>query len=87
MYGRESIVLDKIYEMKILMDLHVLKNPESENYIFIGWFLCVCVCVCTCLYVVISKTQKEITVETSSLVFYICIICKCYQKNFNKNYV
>ena len=34
----------QISEMEILMELHVLRSPESENHIFSVW--CVCMCVC-----------------------------------------
>ena len=47
--------------MKILMDLHVLSSPETENLIFEVW-LRVCVFV-------ISITQKQITAETSNSTF------------------
>ena len=63
------------------MDSHVLRFPELENHIFIVWSECMCVCVCVsvCMCVceresVISITQKQITAESSNLVFYICII-------------
>ena len=57
------------------MDLHVLKPSESENNIFSVWSVCVSV---------ISITQKQITAETSNLVFYICIMRRCYLKLFMK---
>ena len=53
------------------MDLHVLKSPESENHIFSVWSVCMSLYVCVSL---ITITQKQITVETSNLAFYICII-------------
>ena len=31
----------QIFEMEILMDLHVLVSPESENHIFSSWSVCV----------------------------------------------
>ena len=58
-------------EMEILTDLRVLKSPESENHIFRVSFI-------------ISITQKQITEETSDLVFYICIMYRCYLKFFIK---
>ena len=30
----------QIFEMEILMDLHVLRSPESENHIFNVWSVC-----------------------------------------------
>ena len=39
------LFLGQIFEMEILMDLHVLRSPESENHIFSGWSVSVCVCV------------------------------------------
>ena len=44
--GRESIVFGQIFEMEILMNLHILRSPESEKHIFSVWSLCVCVSVC-----------------------------------------
>ena len=71
---KELLNLGQIFEMDILMDLHVLRSPEPENHI--GWsvwvYVCVCVCVCAWVCVsmsVISITQKRITVGTSNLVF------------------
>ena len=32
--------LGQIFEMKILMDLHFSRSPESENHIFSGWSVC-----------------------------------------------
>ena len=55
--------------MYILMDLHVLRSPESENYTFSVWSVCVSV---------ISIIKKQITAESSSWAFYICIIGRCY---------
>ena len=63
------LFLGQIFEMEILMDLHFMMSPESENNIFsVG-------SVCMCVYVsVISITQKQITAETSNLLFCICIM-------------
>ena len=37
----------QIFEMEILMDLHVMRSPESENHFYaFGLSLSVCVCVC-----------------------------------------
>ena len=70
-------------EMEILMDLCVLKPLESENHIFSDWFMCLYVCVCVCVSF-ISITQKQIAVEISNLVFYICITRRCSSNLFMK---
>ena len=73
------------FEMEILMDLHVLRSPDSENHIFSKWSLCMCVCVCLCVCVsVINLTQKQIIAESSNLAFYIWVIGRCYLKLFIK---
>ena len=61
------------------MDLHVLRFPESENHIFSKWAVCMCVCAS-----VISITQKQITEETSNVVFKISITYRSYFKLFIK---
>ena len=46
----------QIFEMEILMDIHVLRSPDSGNNIFSGWSDCLrvfvrvfaIVCVCAC---------------------------------------
>ena len=58
----------QIFEIEILMDLHAMRTPESENHIYSVWSVCMCVCVCVSL---ISITQKQITAETPNLIFYI----------------
>ena len=64
--------------MEILIDLHVLRTPKSEKHIFrIGLYVFLCMTV-------ISINQKQITAETSNLIFYILIICRCYLKVFMK---
>ena len=47
------LFLDLIFEKELLMDLHVMRSPESENHIFSVWSVCMCVCVS-----VISITQN-----------------------------
>ena len=68
---------DQNFEMKILMDLHVLSRFESKNGIFSVWSMCVCfsvwlcrlcMCVCMCAFV-ISIMQKQIISETPNLIF------------------
>ena len=78
--------LCKIFEIMILMDLYALRISEFENHISrassLSLSLCVYVCVCVCVSV-ISITQKQITAETSNLIFYICTD-RCYLKLFIK---
>ena len=47
----KALFWGQIFEMEILMDLHVLRTPESENHIFSVWSVCVCVGMCVCLSV------------------------------------
>ena len=41
MYGEKVLFLGQFSGMEILMDLHALKAPESENHIFRDWCVCV----------------------------------------------
>ena len=88
--SRESIVFGSNFKMEILMDLHVLRSPKSENHIFsvqsgcMYVRVCVCVCVRVCVSV-ISITENQITAESSNLAFYICVIARCYLKLFIKS--
>ena len=34
----------QVFEIKILIDLHVMSSAEFENHIFSVWYLCICVC-------------------------------------------
>ena len=43
---KKVLFWSQIFEMEILMNLHLLKFSESENHFFSGWSLCMCVCVC-----------------------------------------
>ena len=88
MYGRESIAFQSNFLSGYLMDLQVLRSTESEITFLtadlslslsLSLYVCVSVCVS-----VISITQKQITAETSNLVFYICIIYRCCLKLFIK---
>ena len=75
-YKMEKVLfLSQTFEMKILMYSCVLRSYESENHIFSKWSVCVCL---------ISITLKQITAETSNLVFNICITYRCYLKRFIK---
>ena len=59
----KKVFLYQLFEMEILMDLDILRSPESENNFFSDAS-------------VISLTVKKITAETSNLILYICIICR-----------
>ena len=48
------LFLSQIFEVEILMDLHVVRSPESENHIFSVWSVCMCVCLCVCVCVCVS---------------------------------
>ena len=63
----------QIFEIMILIDLHVLRASESKNHIFNG--LCVSV---------INITQNQFVAETPNLVLNIYIICRCNLKFFMK---
>ena len=69
------LLLVQIFEVGILIDLHVFRSPESENHVFSSWYVCVHD---------ISMHQKEITAETSCFLFYICMIYTCNLKLFIK---
>ena len=71
------LFLGQIFEMEILMDLHAMRPPDLKIK-FLAFRLCECVSV-------ISITQKQITDEISSLVFYVYIIYKCYWELFIKD--
>ena len=46
----EKVLLSgRFSEMEILMDLHVKRSPESKNYIFSLFSMCMCVSVCVSL--------------------------------------
>ena len=62
----KEFFLGEIFEMEILMDLHVMWSPESKNYIFsvqsVSMCVCVSLCLCVCASVVsvISITPKKL---------------------------
>ena len=56
--SRENIILGQIFKVEILMDLHVLRAPESENHILKGWFVYQYMCVCF-----ITLTPKQFAVK------------------------
>ena len=39
---KKVLFVGQIFEIEILVDLHFLRTPESENHIFRGWSVCVC---------------------------------------------
>ena len=77
-YTRISVkvyFLGHIFEKEILVDLHILVFLESENHIFSGCSACV---------YVTNIAQNRRTEITLNVLFYICIICRCYLKSFRK---
>ena len=46
MWQRKYYFGGQIFNIEILIDLHVLRSPQSENYIFCVWSVCMCVCLC-----------------------------------------
>ena len=75
--AEKVLLLGQIFEMEILMNLHVLWFSESQYHIFSVWSVYMCMSV-------ISLTQKQITAESSNLIFYICIMYKRYLEPFIK---
>ena len=67
---KKVLFLHQIFEMEILMDLHVLRSSESENDTF-GLSPSVCVRERENIFRVI---QKQIAAKTPNLIFYSCII-------------
>ena len=66
----------QIFEIGILMDLHGINFPVSENQIFkvLSVYIGVCVCVCY------QDNSKIIRTKTWNSVFYICIRYALYLK-------
>ena len=58
------LICGQIFELAILMGLHVLRSPESENHIFSCWSVCESV---------IIIIQKQVTAKTQNLALHICI--------------
>ena len=46
---KKVLLWDQIFEMEILMDLHVLRTSELKNYTFSGWSVCICVRLSVCV--------------------------------------
>ena len=49
MYVGKSVVWGQIFEIQILMDLHVLKTPEITKKSYFLLLACVCMCVYLCM--------------------------------------
>ena len=64
----KELFLSQIFEMEVLMDLHVMKSLESENYIFNVWSVCMYVCMSA-----VSITQK--TNHSRNIKFGILHLC------------
>ena len=56
------LFLGHIFEMEILMDLHIMRSPESTNHVCSISSVCMYVCVCV---PAISITQNQFTSESS----------------------
>ena len=73
--SRESIVFCQIFETEIFWWIKTFWGPLNPKITLLPFSLCVSV---------ISITLKQITTEASNLVFYICIMYRCYLKRFIK---
>ena len=86
----------QIFELEILMDLHVLKAPESEDRIFEVWSVCMCVCIYIYIYVCVSvclivcyqnnsKTNYSINIKFGMLYLYhVQMLLKTFYKDWRK---
>ena len=72
-YGRENIVLRSTFWNGDFDRFRMFWGPLNPK-----------VTVLAVTSTVINITQKQLTAETSNLVFYICIIRRCYLKLFMK---
>ena len=56
---------DQIFEEGILIDLQILKHPESKNYIFSDWSMYMCITVTSkmvfCICIIRSCCLKRFT--------------------------
>ena len=59
------LFLGQIFEIEILMELHIMRSPEFENHIFIVWSVCMYVC---CQH--ISKTNNSRNIKFGILYLY-----------------
>ena len=79
---QKVLIWSQIFEIKILMDLRVLRSAESQNHKFsrlVSLSLSACVRVCLSVTNII---QEQTTAETSCLIFYICITFRRNSKKF-----
>ena len=42
----KRLIFGQIFEMGILMELHILRTPQSERHIFRGWYISLSLCAC-----------------------------------------
>ena len=61
------LFLGQIFEIDILIDLHVLRSLESKNQIFIGWSVCLTTCY---HHYWKNRVQQKLQVWFSSLLKY-----------------
>ena len=59
----------QIFEMEILMDLHIMRSPETVNYIFSVWSVCMYVSLCV-PYQYNSKTNYIRNIKFGILYLY-----------------
>ena len=65
---KKVLLLGQIFEMEILINLHVMRTPKSKNHIFNISSLCMCVCQSTKLK---NKLQQKTEIWYSTFVSYI----------------
>ena len=75
---RESIAFRSNFRSEDFDGFTRFQVPLNPKIIFLAFGQCVCVSV-------ISITQKQIIPDTSNLIFYFCIMYRCYLKLFYKN--
>ena len=68
-YSRESSVWGQIFKIEILMDLHGMRTPESENHVFSIWSVCMYVLV-SVINITQSKLQQKHQIWYSTFVSY-----------------
>ena len=66
---KKVLFKDQIFEMEILMNLHVKMSPEFENHIFSAWSVCVCVYV-SVISITQNKLQQKHQIWYSTCVLY-----------------
>ena len=89
----KSLFFSQIFEMEILVDLHVVRASKSKNHIFSAWCVCICMCLCVC-YQHNTKTNYSRNIKFGILrLYYIQMPLETFydknpvyrdtQKNFN----